>query len=147
MIIIEMMLIGVFATYFMDLPSGFLAKRKVIYPFISPEAIGRWFLYIFRGRFIHKNINKTPALKNEKMWCLISHYLIGIALAGIYLYLELKVPVIRSQPWMSLMFGITTVFVPWFLMLPGLGFGFMAFKNYRCFSIYIINLAAASIPY
>ena len=83
------MLMGVFATYFMDLPSGFLAKRKVIYPFISPEAIGRWFLYIFRGRFIHKNTNKTPALKNEKMWCLISHYLIGIALAGIYLYLEL----------------------------------------------------------
>lgn len=61
MIIVEMILMGVFATILMDFLAGFLAKRKLIYPFISQEAIGRWFLYMFRGKFIHEDINKTPA--------------------------------------------------------------------------------------
>ena len=129
MIIIEMILMGVFATIIMDFIAGLLAKRKLIYPFISPEAIGRWFLYMFRGKFIHKDINKTPALKNEKLWCLISHYLIGIVLAGIYLFLELKEPIIRDQMWMPLIFGIAKVFLPWFWLLPSTGLGFMASKS------------------
>jgi hypothetical protein len=73
-IVIEMILMGIFATYFMDFLAGILARRKLIYPFISPEAIGRWFLCIFRGKLIHKDINQTPELNNEKLWCLISHY-------------------------------------------------------------------------
>jgi DUF2938 family protein len=129
MIIIEMILMGVFATIIMDFLAGLLAKRKLIYPFISPEAIGRWFLYMFRGKFIHKDINKTPALNNEKLWCLISHYLIGIVLAGIYLFLELKEPIIRDQMWLPLIFGIATVFLPWFWLLPSTGLGFMASKS------------------
>jgi hypothetical protein len=129
MIIIEMIMMGVFATYFMDLPAGFLAERKVIYPFISPEAIGRWFLYIFRGKFIHKDINQAPVLKNEKMWCLISHYLIGIGLAGIYLFLDLIFPVIRNQPWISLIFGIATIIITEMIMMPGIATDFMASKS------------------
>ena len=117
---------GVLATYFMDIISGFLAKRRLIYPFISPEAIGRWFLYIFRGKLIHKDINNSPKLKNEKLWCLISHYLIGIALAGAYLLLESNLAVIREHIWMALLFGIATVFFPWFWLLPSIGMGFMA---------------------
>ena len=60
LIIIEMLLMGVFANYFIDLYAGLLTKRKLIYPFTSPEAIGRWFLYIFKGKLIHKDINETP---------------------------------------------------------------------------------------
>ena len=117
---------GVLATYFMDIISGFLAKRRLIYPFISPEAIGRWFLYIFRGKLIHKDINNSPKLKNEKLWCLIAHYLIGIALAGAYLLLESNLAVLREHTWMALLFGIATVFFPWFWLLPSIGFGVMA---------------------
>ena len=128
MIVIEMILMGTFATFFMDFLAGFLVKRKLIQSFIEPEAVGRWFLYMFRGKFIHKDIHKTPALKNEKLWCFISHYLIGIVLAGIYLFLELKEPTVREQMWMPLAFGITTVFLPWFWLLPSIGLGFMASK-------------------
>ena len=124
-----MILMGIFATYFMDFIAGFLVKRKIIYSFIKPEAVGRWFLYMFRGKFIHKDIHKTPALKNEKFWCLISHYLIGIVLAGIYLYLELKAPAIRSQMWMPIIFGIATAVLPWFWLFPSIGLGFFASKS------------------
>lgn len=129
MIIIEAVLMGIFATYFMDLLAGALAKRKLIYPFISPEAIGRWFLYIFKGKLVHNNINESPELKNEKLWCLISHYLIGIALAGFYLVLDLKVALIQELAWMSLAFGIVTICFPWFWLLPSIGIGFMASKS------------------
>ncbi|MFC1731128.1 DUF2938 family protein [candidate division KSB1 bacterium] len=129
MIIIEMLLMGVFATIFMDLLTSQLTKRKLIYSFIAPEAVGRWFLYMFRGKFIHKDIHNTPSLKNEKLWCFISHYLIGIVLAGIYLSLEFKVPTIRDQVWTPLIFGIATVFFPWFWLLPSIGLGFMASKS------------------
>ena len=69
MIIIESILMGVFATIIMDFAAGILAKRKIIQPFITPEAIGRWFLYIFKGKFIHEDINKTPPLKNKTNIC------------------------------------------------------------------------------
>ena len=129
MIVIEIILMGIFATLFMDFLAGFLVKRKLIHPFITPEAIGRWFLYMFKGKFIHQDINKTPALKNEKFWCVISHYMIGIILAGIYLLLELIVPAISDHIWMPLIFGIATVFLPWFWLLPSIGLGLMASKS------------------
>ena len=131
---------GVCATYFMDLLSDFLAKRKLIYPFISPDAIGRWFLYIFRGRLIHKDISKSPKLKNEKLWSVISHYLIGVVLAGVYLLLESNLPIIREHIWMSLLFGIATVFFPWFWLLPSIGIGFMASKSSNRLQVLRTNL-------
>ncbi len=140
MIFIEMILMGIFATFVMDFLAGFLVKRKLIHSFIEPEAVGRWFLCMFRGKFIHKDIHKTPALKNEKLWCFISHYLIGIVLAGIYLFLELKEPTIRDQMWMPLIFGIITVFLPWFWLLPSIGLGFMASKSSNRLLIIRTNL-------
>ena len=129
MIFIEMILMGTFATYFMDLLADFLVKRKFIHSLIKPEAVGRWFLYLFKGKFIHKDINKTQALNNEKSWCLIAHYLIGIVLAGIYLFIELKEPTIQDQIWVPLIFGIATVLFPWFWLFPSIGLGFLASKS------------------
>ena len=131
---------GVCATYFMDLLSGFLANRKLIYPIISPEAIGRWFLYIFRGKLIHKDINKSSKLKNEKLWSVISHYLIGVVLAGVYLLLESNLPIIREHIWMSLLFGTATVFLPWLWLLPSIGIGFMASKSLNRSQVIRTNL-------
>ncbi|MCP4634744.1 MAG: DUF2938 domain-containing protein, partial [candidate division Zixibacteria bacterium] len=99
---VEMILMGVLATFFMDLLSILLGKSKIIHQLIEPQIVGRWTLYIFRGKFIHKDIRKTPALNNENTVALLSHYLIGIVLAGIYLLLELKAPIIRHQLWMPL---------------------------------------------
>lgn len=135
MLVIEMILMGSFATYFMDLIGGFLVKRKFIHSFIKPEAVGRWFLYMFKGKFIHKDINKTPALNNEKLWSFVSHYLIGIVLAGVYLFLELIEPIIHDQIWISLIYGIATIVLPWFWLFPSIGLGFLASKSHNKSSI------------
>ncbi len=136
-----MILMGIFATYFMDFLAGFLVKRKIIHSFIEPEAVGRWTLYMLRGKFIHKDIHQTPALKNEKLAALISHYLIGIVIAGIYLFLELKEPIIRNQIWVPLIFGITTVLLPWLWLFPSIGLGFLASKSPNKSSIIKTSLA------
>jgi len=126
MIVLESILMGIFATFIMDILARYLVKINFIISFVTPEAIGRWSLYIFRGKLKHENIYKTPALHNEKIWSFISHYLIGIVLAGIYLFLEMNVPIIRDHIWMTLIFGIVTVLLPWFWLLPGIGLGVMA---------------------
>jgi hypothetical protein len=129
LIIIEAVIMGAFATFFMDSFAGILARRKIIYPFISSETIGRWFLYIFKGKLIHEDINETPSLKYEKIWCPISHYLIGVALAVAYLVLDSNIEFVRENSWMSLVFGIITVCFPWFWLLPSIGMGIMASKS------------------
>ena len=135
---VEMVLMGVLATLFMDLLSILLGKSKIIHQLIEPQVVGRWTLYMFRGKFIHKDIHKTPALNNEKSVALLSHYLIGIVLAGIYLLLELKEPTIRHQLWMPLIFGLATVLLPWLWLYPSMGIGFLALKTPKV-SPYIIT--------
>lgn len=126
--IVEVVLMGVVATLLMDLLAPRLAKMKIIHPLIGSEAVGRWILYMFRGRFIHNDINKTPPLSNEKTVSLLFHYLIGIALAGVYLFWEAKAPAVRQQLWTPLIFGVATVILPWFWLYPSIGIGFFASK-------------------
>lgn len=125
---IEAVLMGVVATLVMDLMAKRLAKMKVIHPSVSAEAVGRWILYMARGKFWHRNINETAALEYEKPVSLLFHYLIGIGLAGVYLLLEMQVSVIHDNVWMALVFGLATVVLPWFWLYPSMGFGFVASK-------------------
>ncbi len=136
--IIEMILMGILATIVMDLLAILFSKLKIIHPPIGPQVVGRWTLYMLRGKFIHKDINKTPALNNETSVALIAHYLIGIALAGVYLFIEIKEPAIRNQLWMPLIFGIITVLLPWLWLYPSMGIGFLALKT-KNISPYIIT--------
>ena len=129
MIIIESILAGIWATLFMDCFAKILAKRNLIYPFITPEELGRWFIYLFRGKLCHKDIGKTPQLKNEKKWYFVSHYLIGIFLAGAYLFLASQFEEIDKNVWLALLFGLLTVFLPWFWLLPG-GVSFQAYIEF-----------------
>ena len=125
----EMILMGIFATYFMDIAAKFLVRSKIARPAIEPHIPGRWVLYMLGGKFIHEDIRQTPALKYEKLAALISHYLIGIVLIGIYLFLELQIPAIRNQLWMPLGFGAATVLLPWLWLYPSIGIGFFSSKS------------------
>ena len=127
--LLEMIVMGILATLIMDLFAKFIVKSKIVRAPIEPHIPGRWVLYMLRGKFIHEDIRQTPALKNEEPAALISHYLIGIVLMGIYLFLELKVPAIRDQLWMPLVFGATTVLLPWLWLYPSIGIGFLASKS------------------
>jgi hypothetical protein len=125
----EMILMGIWATFFMDFMAGFVVKLKIVRATIEPQILGRWALYTLRGKFVHEDIYQTPALKNEKQASLIAHYLIGIVLTGAYLSLELIEPAIRDLLWAPLIFGVATILLPWLWLYPSIGIGFLASKS------------------
>jgi hypothetical protein len=126
---VEVLLMGIFATLFMDISAKILTTLKIVHPPLESHIPGRWAIYILKGKFVHKDIHQTPALKNERTAALISHYLIGIILIGIYLLLESKIPSMQNQIWMTLLFGVTTVLLPWLWLYPSIGMGFLALKT------------------
>jgi hypothetical protein len=129
MYLIEAIISGIWATLFMDFFAKILSKRKLIHPFITQEELGRWFVYLFKGKITHKDIVKTPPVPNEKIWYYVSHYLIGIFLSGFYLILASQFKLPGESTWMALVFGILTVILPWFWLFPGIGLGVMANKS------------------
>ncbi len=129
--LVETALMGTFATFIMDYLTKFLVKSKIVRPTLEPQIPGRWILYMLKGRFAHEDIRQAPALRHEKPVTLISHYAIGIALAGGYLFLELILPIIRGQMWCPLVFGLATVALPWLWLYPSIGLGFLACKSPR----------------
>lgn len=126
---VEILLMGIFATLFMDISAKILTTLKIVRPTIKAYIPGRWALYILQGKFVHNDIYQTPALKNERTAALISHYLIGIVLIGIYIFLETKIPAIRTQIWLPLVFGVSTVLLPLLWLYPSIGAGFLASKS------------------
>ena len=134
------MLSGIWATFFMDSLAKILSRKRLIYPFISSEAMGRWFLYMCKGKFAHKDINRTPAMKNEYTWYYMSHYLIGIILAGILHLLASNLQVVSDNVWTTPIYGIITVTLPWFWLLPGIGLGILAKKSANRRQILVTNL-------
>jgi hypothetical protein len=125
----EMILMGAVATLFMDYIAILLGEFGIIRQHIKPGVVGRWILYMLKGQFTHEDINKAQEMKIEKSMTFLSHYVIGIALAGIYLFLEGIVPAIRNQLWLPILFGISTVILPWLWMYPSFGLGFIASKT------------------
>ena len=120
---------GVIATYYMDFWGRFLVKRKVIYALISPDIVGRWFLSMCKGKSVHRDIYKVPEFKNERRWGFISHYMIGVVLAGFYLLLDLKFPPVGDHIWVSVLYGLATTVLPWLWLYPSIGLGFFASKS------------------
>jgi len=140
MIFFEAILSGIWATFFMDSLAKILSKRGIIYPFISSEAMGRWFLYMCKGKFAHTDINRARALNNENAWYYLSHYLIGIILAACFLVLATQIQYLRDNVWTTLFYGLFTVAFSWFWVLPSIGFGIMASKSAKRIRILKTNL-------
>ena len=137
---IEIILLGCFATLFMDLVAVLLSKLKIIQPLIESKLVGRWVIYMLKGKFIHPDISKAPELEREKEAAFIAHYLIGIVLALIFLLFENSVPTAQLQILTPILFGLLTVLLPWLWLYPSIGLGFLASKTERPAS-YLITSA------
>ena len=90
----------------------------------GPNLIGRWIGYLLRGRFTHTDILQTPPLRGELVLGLAAHYLIGIVLTLVYLGL-LVVAHARPTALSAILYGTATTVLPWFLMFPSQGMGWL----------------------
>jgi hypothetical protein len=127
-------LVGLLATIAMDIGSliGFfvVSRLSLITPGPKPAGhhlIGRWFLYLLRGKASHNSILDSPPLRRELPVGVLVHYLIGAFLAVIYftlLQLLNTVPTLLN----ALVFGIGTTVLPWFYLYPAWGYGRLGAK-------------------
>ena len=90
----------------------------------GPDLIGRWIGYLLRGKFRHTDILQTPPLRGELVLGLAAHYLIGIVLTLVYLGL-LAVAHARPTALSAILYGTATTVLPWFLMFPSQGMGWL----------------------
>src|SRR5690349_11600253 len=90
----------------------------------GPDLIGRWIGYLFQGKFRHTDILQTPPLRGELFLGLAAHYSIGIVLTIAYLCL-LAVAHARPTAVSAVLYGAATTALPWFLMFPSQGMGWL----------------------
>ena len=113
---------GVAATVTMDVLAS--ASRRVgLAGGAKGQWVGRWYLGIARGRFVYSNIRDAPERAGERSAALVGHYLIGIALAVLYVVAAGWLGISPDVLLAALGYGFATCVFPWFVVFPALGFG------------------------
>lgn len=123
-------LIGAGATAVLD--AWTLARRRLLgVPAMDYALVGRWLVYLARGRFRHDPIKATPAAAGERLIGWAAHYLIGIAFAAVLLAIWgiewAHAPTLAP----ALIVGIGSVAAPFLVMQPGMGAGIAASRTPR----------------
>ncbi|MBT1063604.1 DUF2938 family protein [Bowmanella sp. Y26] len=122
-LLLDAIIIGVGATAVMDIWAFFL-KRAMNIASLNFCMVGRWLCHMPEGRFTHTAIGKAEARDAECLVGWAAHYLIGVLFAFVWL---LCIKGITQMSLVSaLLFGALTVLIPYFIMQPALGMGFMA---------------------
>ena len=124
----EILLTGLLATLIMD---GWSLARRYLFavPSLNYALVGRWILWMSKGRYFHPPIHDTPAVKGETFTGWAVHYLTGMAFAFIPLLW-------RGQQWpehpdllSAVISGLLSLMAPFFIMQPALGWGIAASKT------------------
>ena len=121
------LIVGVLATVTMDVVAVIALRLGIAGRGprrTGPDLIGRWIGYLLRGKFRHTDILQTPPLRGELVLGLAAHYLIGIMLTLMYLGL-LVVAHARPTALSAILYGTATTVLPWFLMFPSQGMGWL----------------------
>jgi hypothetical protein len=121
-------LVGVGATLCIDLWS-LLLKRGLGIASLNYCLLGRWFLHMPAGTFVHESIARAQPRSGECVVGWLAHYLIGISLALAFVVLVPAGWLARPSVLPALAFGIITVVIPLFVMQPSLGFGIAASRT------------------
>ncbi|MGK0665389.1 DUF2938 family protein [Serratia marcescens] len=124
----RILLTGAGATLCMDL-WALLLKRRFGIPSLDYALVGRWFLGMFDGRWLHATIVTAPPRQGERKIGWILHYAIGLAFAFIPLALAGIEWYAAPEPRIALLSGWLSLAAPFLVMQPALGFGVAAAKT------------------
>ena len=120
--------VGVAATVTMDVLAG--ASRRIgLTAGATGRWVGRWYLGMARGQFLHSNIAAARERAGEKPAALIGHYAIGIVLAALYVVGAGWLGLTPRALLVALGYGLATCALPWFLMFPAFGFGLLGLRG------------------
>jgi hypothetical protein len=139
MLIVAGVLVGSASTMTMDV-LGSLSRKVGLAAGANGQWVGRWYLGMARGQFVHANIAASPEQAGERRAALIGHYLIGIALAVLYVVAASVLGVTPASFAVAVGYGLATCVFPWFLVFPALGFGMFGRKGPRELRLFTSSL-------
>ena len=122
---------GLVGSIFMDITEDFMAKRSISSG-VTIYDIGRWFLGMVKGTFVHENIQETKSLQHEVNAGKFFHYIVaggGIALLYPILLYLLDIGFDVNHIVYATIFGFLTNVFPWFWMMPSFGWGMFGLKK------------------
>ncbi len=125
---VQAIFMGLGATLTFDLWGVFLKHAFKIAP-SNICLVGRWLRYMPEHTFRHTNIASSPPKSAECTVGWLAHYTIGITFAIAFVAIVgsdwLRYPTLFP----ALLFGIGTVFAPFFIMQPSFGLGIAASRT------------------
>jgi hypothetical protein len=122
---------GIVGAVLMDIAETIAAKQGITSG-VSIALVGRWFLGLLRGQFIHANIFNSRSLPNELKVGWAFHFLIGgggVALFYPFFFHVTGLPLPGNHLLAGLLFGLTTSLLPWFILLPSFGWGIFGIRG------------------
>lgn len=126
--ILNPIIIGIGATLAVD-AWHFLLHIAIKLPLPNYSLLGRWILYMPKGKFKHATISDSKHIPGEHITGWIVHYIVGIGLAALFTYIVptnwLEQPTLAP----ALLYGFCTVILPLFIMQPAYGLGIAASKT------------------
>ena len=132
---------GIAATVTMDVLAS-AARRVGLAAGAKGQWVGRWYLGMAQGQFVHPDIAAVPERPGETWVALVGHYVIGIVLAVFYFVGASWLGVSPDVLLVALGYGFATIIFPWFLVLPSLGFGALGLKGppeLKLFTTSVVN--------
>lgn len=124
---VRVALLGAGATAMMDVWS--LALRRLGMPTLDYALVGRWAGHLCQGRFAHASIGQAAVMPGERPLGWAIHYATGIVFAWLMVAVQ-GLAWLRDPAFLpAVAVGMATVVVPWFVMQPAMGAGFMASRT------------------
>ena len=117
--------LGLGATAIMDL-SAVILQRTAAMPAPDWALIGRWVAHWPSGVFHHRSIAQASPKTGERPLGWLTHYLVGLLLAGSFLAVVGRDWLANPEPRSAVAWGIATVLLPYLLLQPALGAGIAA---------------------
>lgn len=120
--------IGIGATFIVDMWNLFIRHAFNIRS-LDNCLLGRWISHMPKGKFIHLSINNAQKMPYECLIGLIAHYSIGVILAIAFVLIVPGKWLDSPTFFPALIYGITTIVFPLFIMQPSLGLGMASSKT------------------
>jgi uncharacterized membrane protein (UPF0136 family) len=123
----SIVLIGCGATLLLDIWSMLLKQLGV--QGLNLAFVGRWIGHLLHGQVAHRSIGKAKPIPNELALGWLTHYAIGIAFSALLIAICGSAWA-KDPTWApAVLFGISTVMVPLFVMQPAMGLGVAASRT------------------
>lgn len=121
--------IGLGATAVMD--AWLLLLRRAGVPTLDFALLGRWVGHLPRGRWQHRPIARSQAVRGERALGWLTHYAVGIGFAAVLVAWQGPAWLARPALAPALGFGLVSAAAPLLLLQPALGAGLLARRTPR----------------